>query len=383
MSDLASSDQGIFSGAIVFWEYMKLSHEWPKHVAVLTEDGGFALELGCAIVEGFRSHHCKAELLRRTEAWKQAYDFVLGYGPHTWKGSLLPTVRQLESYPGDKRPFFYWWFTEATVRPKIPTQFVRILSKLHAKGNLLMARYPEAREKLWAKKLDQLFLRRHFRLRVMGELYEFYSRGLLGGLAVTATSREAYLRRHGFQPIGVPIGYHPLFHGRDLGLKRDIDLGFLGRVMYSKRRRHLLEKVRKDLESRGIKIVVPAEELDGEERTKFLNRTKIILNIFQRPKDFHGLRFLFCAANKTLLISEPVLNQQPFVPGRHMVTAPIEQLAETVEFYLSHEGKRKEIVEEAHRLISEEFTMHQMIGCILRHSRELYLGQRNASPAIR
>lgn len=366
-----------FFCVFVFPEYIKLSHEWPKHVAVLTEDRGFSLELGRAIVEGFRSHHCKAELLGRTESWKQAYDFVLGYGPHTWEGSLLPTVRQLESYPRDKRPFFYWWFTEATVRPTIPIQFVRILSKLHTKGNMLMPQSPAARQKLWVKKLDQLFLRRHFRLRVIGELYEFYSRGLLGGLAVTANSRVAYLRRHGFQPIGVPVGYHPLFHGRELALKRDIDVGFFGR-MNTKRRLHLLEKVRKDLESRGIKIVVPTKELDGEERMKFLNRTKIILNIFQHLNDFAGLRFLFCAANKILLISEPVLDQYPFVPGRHMVTAPIERLAETVEFYLSQEGKRKEIVEQAHRLISEDFTIHRMIGRILSHSRELYLGLRNA-----
>lgn len=354
-----------------------LSHQWPKHVAVLSEDRGFSLELGHAIAEGFRSHHCKVDLLGRSESWKRAYDFVLGYGPHTWEGSLLPTAQRLAAYPKDKRPFFYWWFTEAIVKPKIPIQFVRILSKLHAKGNLRMSQSPAAREKLWAKKLDQLFLRSHFRLRVIGELYEFYSRGLLGGLAVTATSRVAYLRRHGFQPIGVPIGYHPLFHGRDLGLQRDIDLGFLGR-MNTKRRIHLLEKVRKDLESRGIKIVVPTKELDGEERTRFLNRTKIILNIFQHPHDFAGLRFLFCAANKTLLISEPVLDQGPFMPGRHMVTAPIEQLAENVEFYLSQEGKRQEIVEQAHRLVSEEFTIHQMIGRILSHSRELFLGQRDA-----
>ena len=355
---------------------MKLSQEWPKNVAVLSEDRGFALELGNAIVEGFRSHNCTAELVGRNEPWKHAYDFVLGYGPHTWEGSLLPTALQLESYPEDKRPFFYWWYTEATVRPMIPTQFVRIMSKLHAKGNLHMSQSPASREKLWAKKLDQLFLRRHFRLRVIGELYEFYSRGLLGGLATTANSRVAYLRRHGFQPIGVPIGYYPPFHGRDLALQRDIDVAFLGR-MKSKRRPKLLEKVRKDLESRGIKLVVPTKELNGENRTKFLNRTKIILNIFQRPHGFAGLRFLFCAANKTLLVSEPVIDTQPFVPGRYMVTAPIEQLAETIQSYLSKEGKRQEIVERAHRLISEDFTIHKMIGRILNHSRELYLGQQD------
>ncbi|MBN1805695.1 MAG: glycosyltransferase family 1 protein [Sedimentisphaerales bacterium] len=358
-----------------------MSYEWPKHVAVLSEDRGFALELAQAIVEGFRSHNCEVDLLGRNDSWKQEYDFVLGYGPHTWEGSLLPAARQLESCPKDKRPFFYWWYTEAAVSSKIPVQVVKILSGLHTKGNLWLSQSPEAREKLWVKKLDKFFLRRHFRLRVIGELYEFYSRGLLSGLAVTADSRVAYLRRHGFRPVGVPIGYHPLLHGRDLGLRRDIDIGFLGR-MHTKRRLRILQKVRKELSSRGIKIVVPDKELNGEERTRFLNRTKIILNIFQKPGDFHGLRFLFCAANKTLLVSEPVLDREPFVPGRYMVTAPVEQLARTIEFYLSQQEKRRQIVEQAHRLISEEFTMHRMIGRILSHSRQLYLGQRNTPPAI-
>jgi glycosyltransferase involved in cell wall biosynthesis len=361
----------------LFLEYAILAHQWPKHVAVLSEGRGFAVELGRAIVEGFRSHHCNVDLLGRSASWKRAYDFVLGYGPHTWEGSLLPTAQRLASYSRDKRPFFYWWFTEAIFRPKIPTQFVRIVSKLHAKGNLRIAQSTAAREKLWAKGLDRLFLQRHFRLRAIGEVYEFHSRGLLGGLAVTATSGAAYFRRHGFRPIVVPIGYHPIFQGRDLGLQRDIDVGFLAR-MSTKRRFRLLEQVRKDLEGRGIKMVVPTKELDGEERTRFLNRAKIILNIFQYPHDFVGLRFLLCAANKALLVSEPVLDQEPFVPGRHMIAVPIETIAETIEFYLSRERQRQEIVEQAHRLISEQFTIHQMIGRILGHSRELFLGQRHA-----
>lgn len=352
-------------------------HQWPKHVAILSEGRGFTLELDQAIAEAFRSHQCEVDLLGRSECWEQAYDFVLGYGPHTWEGSLLPTAQRLESYPRDKRPFFYWWFTEAMVNPKIPIQFVRVASKLHAKCNLCIAQFPAARRKLWAKCLDRLFLKRHFRLRAMGEMYEFHSRGLLGGLASTAPSKADYFRRHGFKPIVAPIGYHPTFHGRDLGLDRDTDVGFLGRI-HTKRRRRLLEQVKKDLEIRDIKISFPSEELDGEDRTRFLNRTKIILNISQQPYDFAGLRFMFCAANKALLVSEPVLDQEPFVPGRHMIAVSVDRLAETIEFYLSGEEQRQEIVEQAHRLISEEFTIHQMIGRILSHSRELFLAQRNA-----
>jgi len=348
-------------------------HNWPRHVAILSEERGFALELANIIADGFRSHDCRVDVLRRTESWMKAYDLVLGYGPHTQEGSLLPTVRRLSSYPKDKRPFFYWWFTEGIFRPKIPTQCVRIISKLHAKGNLHITQSPRYPKKQWAKMLNRLFLQRHFRLRAMGELYEFHSRGLLGGLAVTAPSKATYFHRHGFEPLVAPIGYHQILHGRDLGLDRDIDVGFLGRT-HTKRRLKLLEQVRKELESRNIKILVPTEEVDGEERTRFLNRVKIILNILQQPHDFTGLRFMFCAANKSLMISEPLLDNESFVPGHHMIAAPIEQLAETIEFYLSHEEQRQEIVEEAYRLVSEELTIHQMIGRILSHSRELFPG---------
>ena len=353
------------------------SNKWPRDVAVLSEDRGFALELAEVIADGFRSHDCRVDVLNRTESWKRDYDFVLGYGPHTREGSLLPTALRLASYNKDKRPFFYWWFTESLPKIKLPTQFVRFAARLHSAGNLYITQSPGARTKLWVRVLDRFFLSRHFLLRIIGELHEFRSRGLLGGLAATASSKAAHLRRYGFDPVVAPVGYHPTFHGRDLGLQRDIDVGFLGR-MNSKRRLHLFERVKRDLENRGIKISLPTDEVDGEERTRFLNRTKIILNILQTPYISDVLRSVFCAANKALVVSEPPADQEPFVPGRHMIAAPIEKLAETIEFYLSHEEHRQEIVEQAYRLVSEELTIHQMTGRILNHSRKLFPVRWNA-----
>lgn len=352
------------------------SHEWPRRVAVLSEDRGFALELSRVFADGFRSHGCEVDTPSRSARWRRQYDLVLGHGPHTLEGSLLPAARQLASYPKDRRPFFYWWFTESTCRPAIPTRLVRLASKLHAKGNLHIAQSAGAGQRLWAEWLSRLFLRRHFRLRAIGEVYEFHSRGLLGGLAVTGAGRAAYFRRHGFEPAVVPVGYHPVIHGRDLGLKRDIDVAFLGR-WGPKRRLHLLERVREDLEDRGIKIVVQTHGADSEERTRFLNRTKIILNILQHPHDSVGLRLLLCGANKALVVSEPAADHEPFVPGRHMIAAPIERLAEAIEFYLSHDEQRREIADEAYRLVSEEITIHHMTDRVLNHSRQLFRGQRD------
>jgi len=345
-------------------------HHWPRHVAVLSEDRGFALELAQIIADGFRSHDCLVDVLSRTESWKRHYDFVLGYGPHTREGSLLETALRLASYPKEKRPFFYWWFTEAVSKPGLPPCLVRFASGLQTAGNLYLTRHPRAHTRLWARLLDRFFLGRHFRLRIIGELHHFHYRGLLSGLAVTAEGKAAQLRRHGFEPVVAPVGYHPALHGRDLGLQRDIDVGFLGRIR-TKRRLRLLQQVERDLEKRGIKVTIPSAEVDGEERTGFLNRAKIVLNIFQNSQDFVGMRFMYCAANKALIVSEPPIDREPFVPGRHIVAAPVDGLAQAIEYYLSAEKERQEIVERAYRLVSQELTIHEMVGRILNHSRQM------------
>jgi hypothetical protein len=201
-------------------------------------------------------------------------------------------------------------------------------------------------------------------------LYDLHRRGLLGGLAVSAKSRAAYFDRHGLEPIVAPIGYHPSIHGRDMGQKRDIDAIFFG-AMHGKRRERLVGQVKKDLGKRGIELDVRCDRFYGEERTRVLNRAKTVLNIFQYSSDIVALRFSFCAANKVLMVSEPVVDQEPFVPGRHFVTAPVERLAETIEFYITNESRRREIVEEAYRLVTEEYTMQKMVDRIIEHSLKL------------
>jgi hypothetical protein len=349
------------------------SSPWPQQVAILYENPVRPGGLSQTFATGFRENGCTVDLLGRNARWNQPYDLVLGYGPSSWEASLLPTAQQLLSCPPAQRPLFYWWFIECIPDPGYPTALVRLGSRLRVAISRRTVQSPAMRKKLQSMGLYRFFLR-GFRLQILGELGHFQSQGLLGGLAVTSLSRAEYLQRHGFRPLVVPIGYHPDLHGRDLGLERDIDVGFLGNV-HAGRRFPLLERVRTELEQRGVTISIQTN-LYGEERTEFLNRTKIILNIFRAPYDFFGLRFLFCAANKTLLISEPVADHEPFVPGRHMVAEPIEKLADTIEFYLSHDNQRQEIVEAAYCLVLEEYTINQMVGRILDDAR------RSARPGL-
>jgi hypothetical protein len=213
------------------------------------------------------------------------------------------------------------------------------------------------------------WLARGHRLRIFGELRWVHSRGLLDVLAVTSASRAAYLQRRGFAPIVVPLGYHPAYYGEDLGLRRDIDVCFVGNVA-APRRRRLLAAVRDQLQRRGLALAV-RDDLYGEARTRFLNRCRIMLNILRAPQDFVGQRFLLAAANKTLIVSEPVSDREPFEAGRHLVVAPLDRLGEAVVHYLSHEAERRAVVDEAHRLITRDLTVAQMTGRILARARRV------------
>lgn len=359
----------VCAGGLVCEQNM-FSDRWPERVAVLSEGENWAIALGEAVTKTFRDNGCEVDMLRRDEEWEKVYDFVLGYGPHTWEGSFLATAERLESYKAKDRPFFYWWYTDAPFRPELPTMLIRPAAKLHVKSSKFFRNHPEAHERLWARKLDHSFVRKHFRLRNLGELYDLRRRRLVDGLAVTATSRADYFNRHGLDPIVAPIGYHPYIQGGDRGTARDIDTVFFG-AMHGKRRERLLGRVKRDLDHRGIELDIRCDRFYGEERTRVLNRAKTVLNIMQYPYDIVALRFLFCAANRVLMVSEPVVDKEPFVPGRHFVTAPVDKLAETIEFYIANEAERRQIVEEAYRLVTEEYTIEKMIERIVAHSRKL------------
>jgi spore maturation protein CgeB len=51
--------------------------------------------------------------------------------------------------------------------------------------------------------------------------------------------------------------------------------------------------------------------------------------------------------------------------------ASLDELAEKVHFYLSHENKRQEIVDRAYRFVSKELTITKMVGRILAQARQV------------
>jgi hypothetical protein len=119
-------------------------------------------------------------------------------------------------------------------------------------------------------------------------------------------------------------------------------------------------------QTKGIRFRHVNGILVGEERTVMLNRSKISLNITMYPWDFAGLRVLLSTACGALVISEPVNDPSPYVPGVHFVQAAISDMPDVINYYVNRPEERQAIVEAAHSYITQELTMGNGVKKILR-----------------
>jgi hypothetical protein len=251
----------------------------------------------------------------------------------------MDVSRHLLSIPNSQRPRFAFWLTESPPPQSWPKWLVRVGSEMRIGADRILGVAGGQKKTNWKR-----FLLRGHRLRIVGELRWAKNRGLLNVLAVTCASRASYYRHW------------------------DIDVAFLGNPMAS-RRRHVLSNLIAQLRNRNIHVEVKTG-LYGLERTYFLNRVQIFLNILRLPHDYTGQRFLLGAANKALVISESAVDFGPFIPGNHLVSAPLDQLADTIEAYLKDDKRRLEIVNEAYQFVTGELHINNIVRRILDASRK-------------
>lgn len=288
---------------------------------------------------------------------------IFAYAPF---GSLAPLVKQIVERPREKRPLLALWLTEPLPNPQIPEWLRRGIGTIRTTGENLA--YRQSGDGTWQCNRRMLwFTNRALRYRYYGDLFWLQRQGILSVLAVTSRLNGDFLRARGFDPVVAYVGTHPEWYG-DLQLERDISVLWIGKVA-TRRRRRVLNTVRQELRSRGIEIlVVDGVEnpyIFGYERTILLNRTVITLNLLREEYDDNSLRYFLAAPNRSLIVSEPTLRHTPFLPNVHLVEAPIEQLPDTVCYYLANEQARSKIVENAYQLATKSLTMENAVEQIL------------------
>ena len=324
-------------------------------------EGAFGGEIDEGMVNGFRENGYEVTCALRGTAWDPHYDIVVGYGPFTPQdGHLLTVARQVLALPPQARPLLVWWLTENPAQ-HIPPQLALAAAQLRLWGDKLLGQDPPSTIPSW----QQPLMKAH-RLRVLGQLTWARKQEALGILVVTNNARARYYRSHGFDPVVAPLGYHRSY-GIDLGLPRTNDVAFMGQ-MNDKRRRRLLPGLFADLRGRGI-TVEAVSTVYGEERTQLLNRSRILINVLRAPQDFVGQRIMLGAANRTLVISEPMYDPDPFVPDKHMKVTAVTSMADAVADALQDMDAHKPMLDDAYRLVTEELTCKKMVQRILERAK--------------
>jgi hypothetical protein len=183
--------------------------------------------------------------------------------------------------------------------------------------------------------------------------------GVVTAIAVSSMARKVWLAGHGVQSEFIPIGYVPTL-GHDMGLERDVEVLFIG-TPDDPRHRYCVRYLKK----RGVSLMAVGgydkRGIWGEERNRLVNRAKIFVCLQRQAGELSGARMLLGMANKSMVLSEPTYLPDPYIPGTHYVSAPLEEFPERIQHYLSHEDERVRIAEQGHDFVCEEVTMEKSL----------------------
>jgi hypothetical protein len=315
-------------------------------------------------------------------------DVLFSFGPY---GQLLPVWETNAQTPSHLRPTTVHWNTEGMPDLRIPGRLASLISRQISRlTHFSDSRREPARAGAGARglaaRLVALLKRRTARFRYAGDYDLAVRRGWLQVLADTSAVYTARRSRLGTPTMYAPWGSTPTWYA-DMQLDRDIDVLWMGK-RGSPRRSHYLDRVRSELAAHSVNVYV-ADNVErpfifGNERTTFLNRSKITLNLTRTWYDDNFSRFALAAPNRSMVASEPLLAHCPeYQAGVHYVSAPIEELADTIVYYLRNEDHRRQIAERAYELTTTTLAFRHSLQRMLEQA-SLQRGQCGASqhPAV-
>jgi hypothetical protein len=186
--------------------------------------------------------------------------------------------------------------------------------------------------------------------------------GLVDAVATTTLARVERFAEAGLETTWVPQGIAPHMHA-DLGLERDIPVLFLG-AMDVPRRRVLAWRLRRA----GVDLTAVGDWKDprywGDQRTRLMNRAVITLNLNRFRGNFADTRFNLAAANRSLIVSEPVYRPDPYVAGETYVEAEPGDLPAVLERWLSDDAARQRMVSAAYETVTTQLPRERQIAAL-------------------
>ena len=205
-------------------------------------------------------------------------------------------------------------------------------------------------------------------LRFSIENLAVLERGLKAGwithvIAATEQQRQ-YLAERGLDASFIPSGIHDGY-GCNLGGPRDIDVLFIGRLKNNKRRQRSLDRMLAALEKRSLTVHVVSRGCFGQERTKLVNRAKVVLHLHSNEWESPFMRWYLATANGAIIASEPLRVSHPLDPHTHYISAPLQELPDAICAVLANDTRRMEIFDSCRTRITEKMSLVGSVRAIL------------------
>lgn len=160
----------------------------------------------------------------------------------------------------------------------------------------------------------------------------------------TAACRRAVTERGWLDASNVSVllnGFSPQTHRQAPDATQDIDVLFVGSI--TPRRSRILDRL-------AQRFPVVVKQAYGEEMVRLFNRAKIVLNIHAEEELDTETRVFEALACGAFLLSEPLSEDSPFVPGQHLVEVDREEdLEDEIEHRLADAETRTKIAAAGHR----------------------------------
>jgi hypothetical protein len=186
--------------------------------------------------------------------------------------------------------------------------------------------------------------------------------GLIDAVATTTVARVERFAEVGVDAAWVPQTIGPHVHA-DLRLERDIPVLFLG-AMDVPRRRLIAWRLRRA----GVELTAVGDWSDprywGDERTRMLNRAVITLNINRFAGNFPDTRFNLAAANRSLVVSEPVYRPEPYVAGETHLEAPAADLPAVLAQWLADHDGRERMINAAYETVTTRLAREDSVASL-------------------
>ncbi len=196
--------------------------------------------------------------------------------------------------------------------------------------------------------------------------------GWLDHCIVSTQQRQRFLQKRGWQVPFVPVGSQAGEGCRRDG-PRDLDVVFLG-YLRRDRRVNLLATLKQELAARRIGLEIVTNHCFGETRARLLSRTRILLMLHQYSWSPAWIRFVHAGMGGACIVSEPVVDDQPFQPGVHYAAAPCDAMPELIERLLGDHRERERLVAASFELCTTSLTLHhsvrQIADLVLRPSNQ-------------